>query len=129
MKCKVDLIKGFAEYAMPLRLSTWILAPPCVLRVEWSAKNNTFTYVFVFQPSSNGSHVFSLSCASSCELWISVDDMERNMSRIIKLEPWESTNYQQWDKCVKFLVVAIQCIDKTNAYLEITLASIAPLNI
>ena len=51
------------------------------------------------------------------------------MSRIIKLEPWESTNYQQWDKCVKFLVVAIQCINKTNAYLEITLASIPPLNI
>lgn len=91
---------------------------------------NTFTYLFVFQPSSNGSHVFSLSCASSCELWISGDDMEINMSRIIKLEPWESTGYQQWDKWVKFLVAVIQCINKTmtNGYWEITLASIPPLN-
>lgn len=115
VKHKVDVIKGFAEYAMPFRLSSWTLQSPGVFRVNGSFIK-TFTYVFVFQPSSNGSHVFSLSCASSCELWISGDDTETNMSRIIKLEPWESTDYQQWDRWVKCLVVVIQCIEKTNAY-------------
>lgn len=46
VKYKVDVIKGFAEYAMPFRLSTWILAPPCVLRVEWSVIRTILLLVF-----------------------------------------------------------------------------------
>lgn len=45
-----------------------------------------------------GSYVFSLACASACELWLSGDDVEANISRMVKLEPWKSTEHQQWEK-------------------------------
>ena len=47
MRYKVDVIKDFAEYAMPFRLSTWILAPPCVLRVEWSVIRTILLRMFL----------------------------------------------------------------------------------
>ena len=47
-----------------------------------------------------GSYVFSLACASACELWLSGDDMEANITRMVKLEPWKSTEHQQWEKYV-----------------------------
>ena len=50
-----------------------------------------------------GSYVFSLACASACELWLSGDDVEANISRMVKLEPWKSTEHQQWEKYVLFL--------------------------
>lgn len=54
--------------------------------------------VFAFQSPETGSFVFSLACTSACELWLSGDEVEANMTRMVKLEPWESTDYQQWEK-------------------------------
>ena len=55
-----------------------------------------------------GSYVFSLACASACELWLSGDDMEVNIARMVKLEPWKSTEHQQWEKYVLSTVGANQ---------------------
>lgn len=57
-----------------------------------------------------GSYVFSLACASACELWLSGDDMEFNIIRMVKLEPWRSTEHQQWEKYVLLSVGANQVI-------------------
>ncbi|XP_078351498.1 polycystin family receptor for egg jelly-like isoform X1 [Oculina patagonica] len=51
-----------------------------------------------YESPETGSFVFSLACTSACELWLSGDEVEANMTRMVKLEPWESTDYQQWEK-------------------------------
>lgn len=66
--------------------------------------------VYTFQPPMTGSYVFSLACASACELWLSADDMEFNIIRMVKLEPWRSTEHQQWEKYVLLSVGANQVI-------------------
>ena len=57
-----------------------------------------------------GSYVFSLACASACELWLSGDDMEANIIRMVKLEPWKSTELQQWEKYALLSLGANQVI-------------------
>ena len=69
------------------------------LSVELSPYDNLhLLLLFTFQPPMTGFYVFSLACASACELWLGGDDVEANITRMAKLEPWQSTEYQQWEK-------------------------------